>query len=50
MDAISNMEIGQIVDFIIEYNEIHDLGKGSEAPKKPKRRKATQADWDALCG
>jgi len=40
------MEIGQIVDFCIEYNDAHDL---SEKEKKPQIRKATQADWDAFC-
>lgn len=48
------MEIGAIVDFCIEYNEMHDhKGSGSEnnnANDKPRVRKATQADWDALAG
>ena len=46
-DAIQEMEIGQIVDFCIEYNKMN--GAEEEKPK-PKKRKATQADWDAFFG
>lgn len=48
------MELGAIVDFCIEYNEMHkskDSGSENENNNaKPKVRKATQADWDALAG
>lgn len=51
------MELGQLVDYVIEYNELHDLGsadpgKTGKAEKNtpPKKRKATQADWDAFWG
>lgn len=47
------MEMGQIVDFVIEYNRMHgeDGGpKGAKKENKPKRRMATQADWDAFLG
>lgn len=47
------MTIGQLVDYIEEYNRMHDTGdeNGSgKASDKPKVRKATQADWDALAG
>lgn len=39
------MEIGQLVDYCIEYNEANE-------PDKPKDtiRDATQADWDAFWG
>lgn len=53
MDAISQMEIGQIVDYIIEYNKLHDYegsGNSKTPTKSTNKRKATQADWDALCG
>lgn len=51
MDALGHMELGQIVDYCIEYNEIHapEKGEGSKE-KKETRRAATQADWDALLG
>lgn len=49
------MELGQVIDYIMEYNEIHDdkkSGGGKNAPAKeePKRRAATQADIDAFWG
>ncbi len=44
--------MGQLVDYIIEYNKMHDYtSNGKNVPKnKANKRKATQADWDALCG
>lgn len=52
VDAMKDMEVGQIVDYVIEYNRIHDPEhKDSPAGKQPDTvRKATQADWDALLG
>jgi len=44
------MELGQIVDFCVEYNRMHGYDKEDEDTEKPKKRKATQADWDALLG
>lgn len=46
------MDIGQIVDYIIEYNEAHgiDADENDKATSKPTRRKATQADWDSFFG
>ena len=48
------MEIGQVVDYCVEWNKIHDQDYESESGKKqkqtPKKRKVTQADWDALMG
>ena len=41
------MEIGQVVDYIEEYNRIQGRGSKEAEPQKPNRRKATQADWDA---
>lgn len=52
--GVQQMELGAIVDFCIEYNEMHkskDSGSENENNNaKPKVRKATQADWDALAG
>lgn len=45
---VKEMDIGQILDYCITYNEMHDLGE--EPEKKKKTRKATQADWDAFFG
>jgi len=50
VDDMRRMDIGHIVDFIIEYNEAHDVNDDNKATQKPKRRKATQADWDAFFG
>lgn len=40
------MDAGQIVDYIIEFNEMH---KQADSPGKA-RRKATQADIDRFFG
>ena len=50
---MADMTIGQIVDYVEEYNRIH--GENEESGKRKKkeevvRRKATQADWDAIFG
>ena len=44
------MEIGQLVDYVIEYNRIHGAGNeaGPQEENKPVVRKATEADWDDL--
>lgn len=45
------MEIGHVVDFIEEYNEIHESdGKAGAKSSATKRREATQADIDAFWG
>ena len=50
------MEIGQIVDYVIEWNKINEVDEDPEARKKKtktkkrRKRKANQADWDALLG
>lgn len=41
---VMQMDVGQVVDYIIEWNKRME----EAAEEKPKRRKATQADWDAL--
>lgn len=50
MTDIRRMQLGQVVDFVITYNE--RMEKTEEAKKKaaPVRRKATQADINAFFG
>lgn len=53
MAALRRMELGQIVDYCTEWNRIHepeDSEKGGKKKEKVKKRKATQADWDAFFG
>lgn len=46
------MELGQIVDYCIEYNKANEkeYKDAKLQESKPKARKATQADWDAFFG
>lgn len=47
------MELGAVVDYIAEWNEIHKAElapSGSGGSQEEERRWATQADWDALLG
>ena len=53
VDAMQDMEIGQIVDYVEEYNRIHDPDRNKKKGKEDEpveRRVATQADWDAFFG
>ena len=47
---MKEMEIGQLVDYVIEYNRIHGYEDevGPQEEKKPVARQATDADWDDL--
>lgn len=48
MQDIRNMQLGQVVDFVIDYNE---RNKRAEAEsKKKKKRKASQNDINAFFG
>ena len=53
-DAIRRMEVGQIVDYVIEWNNVHseemDEGQNTKKKKDVHVREATQADWDAFFG
>jgi hypothetical protein len=46
------MELGHLVDYVTEYNRMHGYKEPGTKPEKekPKRRMATQADWDAFLG
>lgn len=56
MTDLARIELGQAVDYVIEYNDLHDprgadkTQDGSRTPEQPRIRKATQADWDAFWG
>lgn len=51
MQDVRRMQIGQVVDFCIEYNKRHAEEVAEEKPKsKAGRRKATQAEIDAFLG
>lgn len=52
VDAMKDMEIGQVVDYVEEYNRMHDTGNGKGEKKQEEviRRKATQQDWDNFFG
>lgn len=45
-EAIMRMDAGQLVDYCLEYNQIHS----KQNEDKPKKRKATQTDWDDFFG
>lgn len=46
MEDLKEMTLGEIVDFVIDYNERNK----DEEEEKPTRRKATQRDIDAFFG
>ena len=52
MDDIRRMPIGQLVDFVIDYNERQNRieAKHEREQKKGKTRKATQSDIHAFFG
>lgn len=41
------MTLGQIVDYVVEWNNMHDE---KAEDKKEESRKATQDDWNAFFG
>lgn len=46
------MQIGQVVDFIISWNDrnVEDTDNTKKTNNKPKKRKATQSEIDAFLG
>ena len=48
LSDIKNMELGQLIDFIVDYNKQYE--KAERNSQQGKKRKATQADWDAFWG
>ena len=51
-EGVKQMELGQIVDYCIEFNKANEkeYKDVKQQESKPKARKATQADWDAFFG
>ena len=52
MSDIRHMQLGQVVDFIISYNERHESAEkqAKNEEKKGRKRKATQIDINAFFG
>lgn len=50
MQDIRRMQIGQVVDFCIEYNRRQQTEEESEHKEHRGRRNATQKDIDAFLG
>lgn len=52
IEDIKSMEIGQLVDYVIDYNRIHGYDELEVEPgrKKATAREATAADWDNMWG
>ena len=46
LEGILQMELGQVVDYVIEYNNI--VCEQEKESERPRRRKATQADIDSF--
>lgn len=49
LEGMQGMAIGQIIDYIITWNNMHNV-EGKEETKKESVKKATQGDWDAFFG
>ncbi|MBQ8933930.1 MAG: hypothetical protein IJ061_06570 [Lachnospiraceae bacterium] len=50
---MKEMELGQLVDFCIEYNRVHGYDTDPQTGEKKEKvtvRKATQADMDTMWG
>lgn len=47
LSDLENIEVGQVIDFIIEYNNIMSGDDSDSEGKSVKRtRKAVQSDWN----
>lgn len=47
LEGLKDMTIGQAVDYVISWN---DINGAEDKEEKPKKRKASQHDWDSLLG
>lgn len=53
MSDVRRMQLGQVVDFVISYNERMDRSEKANKKAKdepPRKRRATQQDIDAFFG
>lgn len=50
IEEAKKMDLGAILDFCNEWNDIHGIKEDDGEKKKPKVRDATQADIDAFLG
>ena len=50
MSDIRRMQLGQVVDFVITYNERLQRTEDDRKPARPTKRQATQADINAFFG
>lgn len=52
MDDIRRMQLGQVVDFVVAYNERQKASEKAQkrAEKRGNRRKATQGDINSFFG
>lgn len=50
MQDVRRMQLGQVVDFVITYNERQKAAEKAAEQKAPTRRRATQADINAFFG
>lgn len=51
MQDIRRMQLGQVVDFCMDYNKrVEAAQKKAKEKPEPTRRRATQADIDAFFG
>lgn len=50
MSDIRRMQLGQVVDFVITYNERLKRSEQAAESGRPRRRQATQADINAFFG
>lgn len=48
MSDIRSMQIGQLVDFVVDYN--NRMKRAEKERDKPKKRKATKADFQRYFG
>lgn len=50
MADMRRMNVGQIIDFCVSYNERQEAAERADNQQQGGRRWATQAEIDAFCG